>query len=104
VRILALVSDAFGGLGGIAQYNRDLLGALCSYPEVTEVVAVIRRCPLPLEPLPPKLFYVTPGARVEFPVAFQEMALFLVKSLEVGFERVHRDSPVAIMPRERGNG
>jgi glycosyltransferase involved in cell wall biosynthesis len=61
VRILALVSDAFGGMGGIAQYNRDLLGALCSYPGVTEVVAVTRRGPLPLEPLPPKLTYVTRG-------------------------------------------
>ncbi len=61
MRILALVSDAFGGLGGIAQYNRDLLGALSSYPGVTEVVAVTRRAPLPLEPLPPKLTYVTSG-------------------------------------------
>ena len=61
MRILALVSDAFGGHGGIAQYNRDLLGALCAYPGVTEVVAVTRRCPLPLEPLPPKLTYVTSG-------------------------------------------
>ncbi len=61
MRILALVSDAFGGLGGIAQYNRNLLGALCSCPGVTEVVAVPRRGPLPLEPLPPKLTYVTSG-------------------------------------------
>lgn len=28
MRLLALVSDAFGGLGGIARYNRDLLTAL----------------------------------------------------------------------------
>ena len=26
--MLALVTDAFGGRGGIAQYNRDFLGAL----------------------------------------------------------------------------
>ena len=26
--MLALVTDAFGGRGGIAQYNRDLLSAL----------------------------------------------------------------------------
>ncbi|MGA7576868.1 MAG: glycosyltransferase family 4 protein [Desulfobaccales bacterium] len=61
MRILALVSDAFGGQGGIAQYNRDLLGALCSYAGVMEVVAVTRRAPLPIEPLPPKLTYVTSG-------------------------------------------
>jgi hypothetical protein len=28
VRILALVGDAYGGLGGIARYNRDLFQAL----------------------------------------------------------------------------
>ena len=61
MRILALVSDAFGGHGGIAKFNRDFLGALCTYPGVTEVVALTRRQPLPLEPLPPKLTYVTAG-------------------------------------------
>ena len=61
MRILVLVSDAFGGHGGIAKFNRDFLGALCAYPGVAEVVAVTRRQPLPLEPLPPKLTYVTAG-------------------------------------------
>jgi hypothetical protein len=28
--MLALVTEAFGGRGGIAQYNRDLLGALAA--------------------------------------------------------------------------
>jgi phosphatidylinositol alpha-1,6-mannosyltransferase len=56
-----LVSDAFGGHGGIAKFNRDFLGALCAYPGVAEVVAVTRRQPLPLESLPPKLTYVTAG-------------------------------------------
>ena len=28
MNVLALVTDAFGGFGGIAQYNRDLLTAL----------------------------------------------------------------------------
>ena len=27
LRVLALVTDAFGGYGGIAQYNRDFLSA-----------------------------------------------------------------------------
>jgi len=61
MRFLALATDAFGGHGGIAKYNRDLLGALCAYPGVSEVVSVPRRAPLPLEPLPPKLTYVTDG-------------------------------------------
>jgi len=32
MRVLALVHDAFGGHGGIAKFNRDLLSALCTYP------------------------------------------------------------------------
>ena len=66
MRILVLATDAFGGQGGIAKYNRDLLGALCAYPGVTEVVAVPRRAPLPPEPLPPKLTYATAGLNSKF--------------------------------------
>ena len=66
MRILVLVSDAFGGHGGIAKYNRDFLGASVRYPGVKEVVAVTRRQPLPLEPLPPKLTYVTAGITGKF--------------------------------------
>ena len=47
-RILVLVSDAFGGYGGIALYNRDLLTALCQDPHNTEVVAMPRLMPFPL--------------------------------------------------------
>lgn len=42
LRILALVTDAFGGRGGIAQANRDLLTALALDPGVAEVVVVPR--------------------------------------------------------------
>src|SRR5262245_45220130 len=42
MRILVLVTDAFGGHGGIAKFNRDLLQALCSHPGVAEVVAIPR--------------------------------------------------------------
>jgi phosphatidyl-myo-inositol dimannoside synthase len=61
MRILVLAPDAFGGYGGIAKYDRDLIGALCTYPGLAEVVAIPRRIPLPLEPLPAKLTYVTGG-------------------------------------------
>jgi glycosyltransferase involved in cell wall biosynthesis len=53
--------DAFGGLGGIALYNRDLLDALCAAPQVSEVVAVPRRMPAAPESLPAKLTYLTGG-------------------------------------------
>ena len=42
MRLLTLVTDAFGGLGGIAKFNRDLLAALCAHPAVSEVVALPR--------------------------------------------------------------
>jgi asparagine synthase (glutamine-hydrolysing) len=42
-RALALVTDAFGGYGGIAKFNRDLLSALAAMPECAEVVAIPRR-------------------------------------------------------------
>jgi glycosyltransferase involved in cell wall biosynthesis len=53
--------DAFGSFGGIAKYNRDFLRALCSAPEVQEVVAVPRRMAAPPQSLPPKLTYLTQG-------------------------------------------
>jgi phosphatidyl-myo-inositol dimannoside synthase len=61
MKVLALVPDAFGGHGGIAKYNRDLLRALCAYPTCSEVVAHPRQMPMrdAAEPLPATLTYVT---------------------------------------------
>jgi glycosyltransferase involved in cell wall biosynthesis len=42
MKLLALVTDAYGGRGGIAKFNRDLLAALCSHPACDEVVALPR--------------------------------------------------------------
>lgn len=42
MRILLLTTDAYGGHGGIALYNRDLADALASMPDVSEVVVVPR--------------------------------------------------------------
>jgi phosphatidyl-myo-inositol dimannoside synthase len=42
LRIFALMTDAFGGHGGIAQYNRDLLAALAGCDGVHEVVVLPR--------------------------------------------------------------
>jgi phosphatidyl-myo-inositol dimannoside synthase len=63
VRILVLVTDAFGGYGGIAKFNRDLLRALCSHPQCTEVIAIPRYMPSTPEALPSRLVYVTDGLR-----------------------------------------
>lgn len=42
VRILALATDAFGGYGGIAQYNRDLLHALAQNDDVELIDIKVR--------------------------------------------------------------
>ncbi|MBF0502964.1 MAG: glycosyltransferase family 4 protein [Candidatus Riflebacteria bacterium] len=61
MRILSLVSDAFGGHGGIALYNRDFLTAMCRYYTTREVVAFPRIMPLVPEAFPSNLHYVLAG-------------------------------------------
>ena len=46
--MLALVTDAFGGRGGIAQYNRDLLGALAGTGAVCSITVLPRHAPDPV--------------------------------------------------------
>lgn len=60
-RMLVLLTDAFGGRGGIAKFNRDFLNALCSHAECGEVVAVPRLMPNSPEPMPAKLTYLAGG-------------------------------------------
>lgn len=61
-RVLALVTDAYGGTGGIAQYNRDLLESLAAHPWVDEVVVVPRVIARDLQPLPPGVTHVRSAA------------------------------------------
>ena len=44
IRVLALMTDGFGGHGGIAQYNRDFMAAMTATESIGEVV-VLPRCP-----------------------------------------------------------
>lgn len=59
MKILVLVSDAYGGRGGIALYSRHLLRAICEHPHIDNVIAIPRNAAYDLEKLPPKLNYVT---------------------------------------------
>ncbi|MBT5303801.1 MAG: glycosyltransferase family 4 protein, partial [Candidatus Scalindua sp.] len=61
-RVIVLVSDAYGGRGGIALYNRNFLKALCSFPSMEKVVAVPRSITYDLEEMPKKLSYITTAA------------------------------------------
>ena len=58
-RFLVFLTDGFGGNGGIALYNRDLLQALCSFPRCADVVAIPRLMANFPEPMPQKLAYRT---------------------------------------------
>lgn len=59
---LVLTTDAYGGYGGIALYNRDLISALCSMPGCSKVVVIPRlMANTPDDNLPAKLTYVTGG-------------------------------------------
>jgi phosphatidyl-myo-inositol dimannoside synthase len=59
VRCLALVGDAFGGRGGIAQYNRDLLSALADSGLFSSISVLPRRAPDPFV-LPPGIGQAAP--------------------------------------------
>lgn len=56
-RVIAFLTDAFGGYGGIALYNRDLLHALCASKQCSGVVALPRLMPQRPEPMPDRLEY-----------------------------------------------
>src|SRR5207247_10670663 len=63
LRLLVLLTDAFGGHGGIAKFNRDLLNALCAYPGMEEVTALPRAITGDPGVLPDRLIYETKAAR-----------------------------------------
>ncbi len=55
MRVLILTIEAFGGLGGIAKYNRDLANALVARPDCTEIVILPRLMRLDPETVPDKI-------------------------------------------------
>lgn len=77
MRALILISDAYGGHGGIAKFNRDLLKAFCDYPECVEVVAIPRIMPNIRGEIPEKLTYVISGLNNKFKYAQSIMSQLL---------------------------
>jgi glycosyltransferase involved in cell wall biosynthesis len=61
LRAFVLLTDGFGGFGGIAKFNRDFLAALCAHRRVESVTALPRLMPNAQEPLPSKLVYLASG-------------------------------------------
>ena len=59
-----LLTDGFGGLGGIAKFNRDFLQALDGCGLVERVHALPRKIPSPIEePIPEMVVYDRKAAR-----------------------------------------
>lgn len=61
MRVLVLTTDAYGGNGGIALYNRDLVDALSAFPEVEEVVVVPRNLHFTPTDVPARVSFHTEG-------------------------------------------
>lgn len=59
MRVLLLTTDAFGGHGGIALYNRDVVEALVAMPDVEEVVVIPRNMPFAPDGIPGKVSFLT---------------------------------------------
>lgn len=70
MKVLALVTDAFGGYGGIAQYNRDFLSALADAPGVETVYVIPRLAPDPFASLPNRVSQSLPfQSRIDYGLA-----------------------------------
>ncbi|MGE8942947.1 glycosyltransferase family 4 protein [Leptospira interrogans] len=76
MRLLALVTDAFGGHGGIAQYNRDLLTALSASSKTSCIVCLPRHAEPDATTLPEKIQQHAPvSARTAYSLAAMRLAL-----------------------------
>lgn len=63
LNVMFIATDAHGGFGGIAQYNRDCLDALCTLESIAKIHVLPRVKPQPLAAgLSPKLKYSVRGA------------------------------------------
>ena len=73
--MFAIVTDAFGGRGGIAQYNRDFLGALIETGAVSSITVLPRLAPDLPEP-PEKIEQTSArSGRIAYSVAALRIAL-----------------------------
>ncbi|HEX7709160.1 MAG TPA: glycosyltransferase, partial [Thermoanaerobaculia bacterium] len=63
MRFLLLATDAYGGHGGIALFNRELSLALTQHPACEEVVVIPRLIQKQLDAIPPKVTFVEAAAR-----------------------------------------
>ena len=63
MRLLYLCTDAYGGHGGIALFNRQFIEALSCHEDVEEIVVLPRLIVRSLEPIPVKVRFVAHASR-----------------------------------------
>ena len=63
-----LVTDAYGGRGGVATYTRNLIRGVCEFPGMEYVLALPRSIFYELEDTPPNLEYRTDfaGGKIKY--------------------------------------
>ncbi|GGD49802.1 glycosyltransferase [Erythrobacter arachoides] len=66
IHILMLATDAHGGFGGIAKYNRDVLAALSSFDEVGKITVLARSIDGETSQVPARVHYDLTAARGSF--------------------------------------
>src|SRR5665213_3674302 len=81
--VLALVTDAFGGRGGIAQYNRDFLGALAALDRVSSIDILPRHAPD--RAVPPAGIRQAPPRFARFPYAIRAFLTALTDRPDIVF-------------------
>lgn len=78
-KTLVLVTDSYGGRGGIALYNRHLIQALCEHPMMEQVTVIPRHIHYELEEMPHKLDYRTEAVGGKFKYLFTCLKILLTK-------------------------
>lgn len=73
LRVLALVTDAFGGHGGISQYNCDLLSSLAACESISQVIVLPRKTATSPGELPARLRQLCP-VQNKFAFSFSALA------------------------------
>jgi phosphatidylinositol alpha-1,6-mannosyltransferase len=81
--MLAIVTDAFGGRGGIAQYNRDFLGALAEAGTMSSITVLPRQAPDLSEP--PEMITQMPARLGRIAYSLAALRTALVRSIDVVF-------------------
>ena len=98
---MALVSEAFGGSGGIQQYNRDLLSAVAVSGAGHNICVLPRHAPRTAVRLPPGITQSAPSGRIGYVLA--ALTLALRNSFDVVFcGHIHLAPLAALIARMKG--